>query len=373
MGEFLGTNATRRISLCVVMQNLEAGGAERVSVTIVNYLDRRKFDVKVVVLSGDKGPLRSELPDDVTVTFLGKSKALRSIGDLIRLVNKTRPNVVFVNLSHVNLLISIFRSMLPASTVVIARETNVVSMNNREYALPVFWGWLFKLFYNRLDHMICQSEAMRTDLIKNFGVSPQKTSIIGNPTDIGRIRELAGRGTIARNDDCTIKMVAVGSLHSRKNFDGLLRALHLCTAKNITLEILGDGPERNRLDAMINDLGLAHRVRLKGFVSNPYPFIGNADALIITSIYEGLPNVVLEALALQTPVISTPAGGVCNELLVGRQGCVLSKDTSDQAIASAIESWIAGSPFEIAQDEVESFDARMVVRRFETLFASYLQ
>ena len=168
-------------------------------------------------------------------------------------------------------------------------------------------------------------------------------------------------------------MVAVGSLHSRKNFDGLLRALHLCTAKNITLEILGDGPERNRLDAMINDLGLAHRVRLKGFVSNPYPFIGNADALIITSIYEGLPNVVLEALALQTPVISTPAGGVCNELLVGRQGCVLSKDTSDQAIASAIESWIAGSPFEIAQDEVGSFDARMVVRRFETLFTSYLQ
>ena len=133
---------------------------------------------------------------------------------------------------------------------------------------------------------------------------------------------------------------------------------------------MGDGPERKRLEDLIKELGLSKQIKLPGQVVNPYPFIVKADALVLSSFYEGLPNVILESLALQTPVIATPAGGVCKELLADRVGCVLAKDVSDRAIAEAISYWIESAPHIIDEDAVKLFDAPMIVKRYESIFAS---
>ena len=362
----------RQISVCLVMQSLDAGGAERVGLTILRYLDRSRFAIELLVLGDEKGPLRSEVPDDIDLTFLGKRHARWAIWHLSGILRSKRPDILLVNLSHLNLLVAMFRWLLPRPMTIVARETNVISKNNQEYRFPSIWGTLFRLFYRRLDHVICQSNQMYRDLVDNFSMPAHKASIIGNPTNIKHIRSLAETGSKPRFPATRTKLVAVGTLHSRKNFDGLIRALAQCGDKDIGVEILGDGPERGRLGDLVEELGLADRVHLAGYVRNPYPSIAAADALILTSAYEGLPNVVLEALALQTPVIATPAGGVCKDLLADRHGCVVAEDESDKAISNAILQWISRAPYEIDKDAVQSFDAPVIVKRYEDLFASVL-
>ena len=143
-----------------------------------------------------------------------------------------------------------------------ARETSVISMNNLEYRFTKIWGILYRLFYNRLDHVICQTEVMRTDLIERFGMPHGKTSVISNPTDIKKIRELATLIPFKSRKRHKTHFVAVGGLHTRKNFNGLL-AINLCKNDCFTLDIIGDGPERANLQTQIEQ-NLSHRVRLLG-------------------------------------------------------------------------------------------------------------
>ena len=181
----------KRVSICFLMLNLNAGGAERVGLTILKYLDRKRFVLDLVVVGKDDGALRKDVPADINVTFLGIIKARKALFSIRKTLRSKRPDILFVNLSHLNLLVAIFRWLLPSNIIVVARETSVISMNNLEYRFTKIWGILYRLFYNRLDHVICQTEVMRTDLIERFGMPHGKTSVISNPTDIKKIRELA--------------------------------------------------------------------------------------------------------------------------------------------------------------------------------------
>ncbi len=359
---------SKRISVCLLSLNLEVGGAERVGLNILKHLDRKRFEVDLIVIGNDEGVLRKDVPTDIDVTFLAKKNARKALISIRRTLTSKRPDILFVNLSHLNLLIAMFRWLLPANIIVVARETNLISMNNLDYRFPKIWGVLYRLFYNRVDHVICQTETMRTDLVKHFGMPYGKTSVISNPTDVQKIRELSKLTSSKIWKRQKIHFVAVGSLHVRKNFSGLLTAIHFCENKNFSLDIIGDGPERFDLQAQIKKQKLSNRVRLLGFLVNPYPEIAAADALVLTSKYEGLPNVVLEALALQTPVIATPAGGVCCEILADQHSCIVSQNSTESSIAQAIDEWILKGGGKVSADAARQYDAATIAKKYEKLF-----
>ena len=266
-----------------------------------------------------------------------------------------------------------FRWLLPREVRLIARETTIVSSNNQNYRFSFVWNLLYKIFYRYLDHVICQSSQMRLDLVQEYGLPIRKASIIQNPTDIERIRRSVRRKNKPKSKGSNLTLVAVGTLDRRKNFDGLLRAMSLHGNSDIFLNIVGDGPDRQKLESLIEELNLFDRVAMLGHQDNPYPLIFEADALVLTSIYEGLPNVILEALALQTPVISTPAGGVCRNLLHNRPGCVVAKDHTDASIADAILHWSINAPYQIDRDAVAAFDTPAIVKRYENQFMRLLK
>ena len=214
---------------------------------------------------------------------------------------------------------------------------------------------------------------MQNNLIMEFGVLRHKTSIIRNPINISSVRKQAGFRSKQCNYGEKKQLISVGTLDPRKNFDGLIRSFSLCDSRDLSLRIIGDGPERQNLETLVGAYGLSSRIELLGHVDNPYPLILQADALVLSSIYEGLPNVVLEALALRTSVISTPAGGVCAELLANRHGCFVAKDHSDSAIAHAINDWFRNEPYKIADDVIKEFDAENVVHIFENKFERLLR
>ena len=167
------------------------GGAERVSVALINNLSRRHFTLHVIVCGDEDGPLSHELPENLDIVFLRKSRVRHALRAILSHTRQLKPNLLFLNLSYLNLMVAIFRSFLPTETKVIARETNVVSLNNLNYRMPRFWNALYRAFYSRLDHIICQTTIMQTDLVAKYAVAKERTTVISNPVDVNKILELS--------------------------------------------------------------------------------------------------------------------------------------------------------------------------------------
>jgi glycosyltransferase involved in cell wall biosynthesis len=133
------------------------------------------------------------------------------------------------------------------------------------------------------------------------------------------------------------------------------------------LTVLGEGPELEPLRARARQRGLDERVHFVGFQANPYAFFARADALVLSSAYEGLPNVVLEALACGTPIVALPSPGGLREIVDGVQGCELAIDMSAAALARALERW---RPLRIPRSVVARYELTAIVARYAEVLAA---
>ena len=126
------------------------------------------------------------------------------------------------------------------------------------------------------------------------------------------------------------------------------------------------------LHHLCNDLALSECVRFVGFQPNPYGWIDAADALLLTSDFEGAPNVALEALALETPVISTPASGTICEMLADQPGCVISQESTADSFAEAITDWLKLKNKATSKQLVRNQNVAQITRRYEKQFLGLL-
>lgn len=318
-------DADRIRHVLFLIPNLRGGGAERVLVDVVKHLDRRRFRVSLAVVDMSEAVFQHEIPTDVDLFDLNALRVRRGLPRIVSLIWRRRPNVVFSTLGHLNLALAMARFLLPRDVRTVARETIVVSCALAQQPRRRQWAALYRWFYRAHDRVVCQSRDMRDDLVGSFGFPPQKTSIIYNPVDILRIRTLSRRRLeiLPTAADGAIRFVAAGRLDHQKGFDLLIDAIASLKDPSITLVLLGEGPWRERLNRQVVERGLENQIRLVGFQSNPYAWFAHADAFVLSSRYEGFPNVVLEALTCGTPVIATPApgghardphrrGGMCN-------------------------------------------------------------
>ena len=360
-----------RKQLYIFIPNLNLGGAERVVVTLLRHIDRSKFDCCLVVLGDDKGALVVDLPADIPVKFFNRKRVLFAVPALIRLLWQSRPELVFSNLSHLNLIIAMVRFFLPKTVKFIVRESSVVSVNIRQYKVQFLWRFLYKAFYRRLDYIICQSAVMQHDIVENFRVPVKQTVIIHNPVDIDAIKALAKEGMEHVTPPPIVsrfRFVFVGGLRTEKRVERLLHAFARIPAGEACLDIVGDGPERQILNRLCKELALTDRVRFVGFQSNPYGWMKTADALLLTSDYEGAPNVVLEALALETPIISTPAIGGVREMLAGQPGCMVAEASTFDSFAKAMIDWLNLENKATSKRAVSNYAAARIARHYEDQF-----
>jgi glycosyltransferase involved in cell wall biosynthesis len=218
---------------------------------------------------------------------------------------------------------------------------------------------------------------MLDDLVDNLGLDNLHATVIHNPVDVGRIRQLAGQplcddGLWFENakDSMVLRVVAAGRLVEEKGFDLLIEAVGLLNDDRIRLAILGDGPQRASLERLASDRGVKDRVRFVGFQANPFAWFARADVFVLSSRYEGFPNVVLEALACRTPVIATPAPGGTREILEQIPECRLAKAVSVQALADAIRQWGYVRRVPVPEEVVEPYRLSTVIGRYEALFGS---
>lgn len=351
-----------------LIPTLTGGGAERVIVTLLTHLDRARFKPLLAVVDLRGAAFRADIPADVELIDLQATRVLYALPSIVRLIWQRRPDVVLSTLGHLNLALSMIRTLFPRNVRTIARESCVVSQTLPSNRFPKLWSFLYRHFYRRHDLVVCQSADMHDDLTRNFSFPAHRSVIIHNPVDMEKIRNSVD----VQVDHPAFRagepvLVAAGRLDHQKGFDLLIEAMALLPHKGVQAVILGEGPLEAELRAAVQRHSLEGRIHFAGFQRNPYAWIAKADAFVLSSRYEGFPNVVLEALACATPVIATPAPGGINELLGSRPECLVAAAISAPALADAIERWLCGPCTKVAAQAVAPYAVQRIVSRYEEI------
>jgi glycosyltransferase involved in cell wall biosynthesis len=350
---------------------LDKGGPDRVFFELLRALDRTRFS-PVLVTSEPTGHYLSRLPADVERHHLGREVGVATrypMLPLARLVRRLRPAVVVATL-RMGLTAGLARPLFPRATRLIVRPANHLSQNHGElirtaplkhrlsYALS-------RLALTRADHLICQCEDLAGDLAR-LGIATPMT-VIGNPIDVDDVARLAAAPATLPGSPA---LLAVGRLSRQKGFDLLVPAFArlLATAPGAHLTIAGTGSDEATLREQARRLGIADRVTLRGFVDNPYPLMRAADLYVLSSRYEGFPNVALEALACGTPVVAAACPGVPGLVLPGVNGWLAPvEDVVGLADALALAARTRGQlTREAIRDSVHTrFATPRIARRYE--------
>lgn len=297
-----------------IVPNMCAGGAERVILTLLKHLPREQFDLNLALVE-KAGPYLNELPNDVVVYDLGAGRVRYSVLKIVRLINKNRPDIVFSTLGHLNVALVISKIFWKHLASLIIREGTIASIQNSVIANGHLWSCLYKRCYPKADKIICQSKAMADDLISKYKIPQSKICTIYNPIDLDYIDSLMEEEPPFFTTEGP-NIVAIGRLATEKRFDKLIIALPSLLSKypGAHLWIIGEGPLRDKLKYLSAQLNIEERVHLVGFQHNPYTWLANADLFVLSSAYEGLPNVLLEAMACGCPVVSLEHPGGTREI-----------------------------------------------------------
>ena len=346
----------------IVVPSLECGGLERNVSLIANNIDTRVFEVTLLVVD-NRNPFYQISNPEVKLIDLGLQRVSSAIRPILHLIRKQKPRIVLSTANHLNLLMAILKPFFPKGTMLVARESSIVSINSKRAKFAPIYNGLQKIFYRRVDAVICQSVFMQDDLIAYYGFSAVKTVIIRNAVSQPvSAEEKSQQQTIAQ-------LISVSRLSPEKGIDRVIRALqYLSVPFHFTL--IGDGPERESLKNLVNSLHLNDRITFLGISATPFAMIASPDLFLMGSHYEGFPNALIEANSIGIPVIAFDAPGGIAEVIQPGQNGWLVKDGDESAFASAIEMALK-TPLNrnaIQIDTLKRYDPQTIIQQWETFF-----
>lgn len=293
-----GRSVTGSLDVALVLPSFGSGGAERVVLNLAGGLRARGADVRLLVLDTE-GPLGAAVPDGVEVVDLHTPRARRAGPRLVAELRRRPTDILIGSQTHVNMLLALVRPLLPRRTRLVLREPNLRPASGRDPRADRRVGRLL----GRADLVIASSEAMRAHLRTTVGARAP-VHVLPNPVDVAGLRAEAAHGTpLGRPGG----LVTVGRLTDQKGHADLVAAL--ATALAVPhLTVLGDGPLRTTLEERAHALGVDRRVTFAGRIDDRTALtatVASAALLVHPAHFDGMPNAVLEALALGTPVLAT--------------------------------------------------------------------
>jgi glycosyltransferase involved in cell wall biosynthesis len=363
----------------------EEGGGERLYVNLLRGLPRAEVDATLVCWKVHDSHFVQELPSDVPIHDLHRTGRWRNelprlVRETRRLIDTVRPDVVMAISTEVNWALWLAQRLSQTRPPIVLNEQGSTSgwLSVLRPVSPLR-ARLVALGYRRVylrtaARVVCVSEAVRRDLIEEFGAAPARLVTIPNPLDIEGVRTAAAEPFDEPwPTDGRPLVVSAGRFFHQKGYDVLLRAFaRVARATDARLALVGDGPERAALEQLAAGLDIGDRCTFVGYRDNPFPALARGTVFAMPSRAEGFGYVLVEAMALGVPVVTTDAAGPAEIADGGRFGEVVPID-DEEALAVAIIGLLEHPERRralaaAARNRVEEYSADHVVERYLDLF-----
>lgn len=291
-----------------LISSLAGGGAEGVCVNLANYLAENNWNVTLVVLHLNNSVYQTSLSNLVTLKVLNTAHARNSFLPLYNYLKRESTRKILVFNYELTIILALIRYLFRLRVEIFARNVNNFSSNTNNS--EGFWhrrivNPLIRKWYCKADHIINQCSDMEKDLLNVYPQLRGRTSIIFNP--VNRLVESVSRGGAVHVKNKNLKyFLCVGRLEKQKAFHYAIEAFAKVAPlyPDFSLKIVGQGSLQRELTELVEKFGLQDRIDFEGFHRDIIPYFQGATATLLTSIYEGFPNVLVESIALGVPVIS---------------------------------------------------------------------
>lgn len=351
----------------VILASFSVTGVPKVQLRLAGELARRGHQVDLVVGRPD-GAIEDQAPQGVDVLHLNASRAALALPRLAAYLHRERPDAVLSAEDHINVVVLAAAALVRSeSKVCVTTHVPLFQRNRRAWSKH---RWILRLtsrLYPRADCVGAVSAGLADELASVIGLPRDDVATLYNPI----VTEDAERALAAPcphdwllGDSPVV--CACASLTPRKRIGDLLEAFaRVRPETNARLIVLGDGPERANLERRARELDIASHVDFVGVVPNPYVFMTRASLFVLSSAFEGLPGVLVEALACGTPVVSTDCPHGPREILAGGRYGRLVPVGDVEGLATAMRDTLRDPP-EAPQlrSRAREFSAKRSVDRY---------
>ncbi len=314
------------------INSLRAGGAERVCVTLANEFYMNGIKVEVMVLNLGDSVLHKDLDPNIKIYDLKTRHARNAFLKLIGIINKKQPDKIISFSYQLSALLVFIRIFVKRKFKIISRIVNNLS-KVKDHQKGFWHGkivfFLMRLSYNGIDKFIAQTEQMKNDLRHMFPIEKDKIIVIHNPVSPKIIRSFDS--VVVRNNE----ILFVGRLAASKAVDELLiifSKIHEIYPQ-LKLRIVGDGPLKKDLQKLARKLRLEDFIIWSGIQKEMAEIYSRAKIVVLTSVFEGFPNVLVEAISLGTPVVAYDCVSGPSEIIIdGVNGFLVSERNPDHFV-----------------------------------------
>jgi glycosyltransferase involved in cell wall biosynthesis len=358
--------------LSIYLPSLRGGGAERAMVTLANGFAARGHRVDLVLAKAE-GPYLVDVAAAVRVIDLKAGGVFKSLPGLVCYLRRKRPDAMLSAMSHANVIALIARRLARVPTrLVVSERASLAGVRDHYKGLGhrLIRG-LMRLTYPSADAVTVVARAMADDVAVGLGVERSRIHAIYNPVVTPALvhAALETPGHSWFSDGGPPVILSVGRLSAEKDFPTLIKAFAtLCKQRPARLIILGEGEDRSLLEKQVQELGLEADVALPGFAANPYAYMRQAGLFVLSSRFEGLPGVLIQAMACGTPVVSTNCPTGPDEILEnGRWGRLVPVGDVTALTVAMVETMAEANHPDVIRRAADFGEGQAVTRYLEVM------
>jgi glycosyltransferase involved in cell wall biosynthesis len=377
---------------------------ERCAEVLLKNFNRETFELELIQIF-DRKPFY-HIPEDITVYILERYRQPQVSGaiahsfpemqsrysdelawleatayKLALLIRRRQPDIILAQDFYASAIVLIAKQYLPEQFKIIGSLHNQYSHFLQTVEHGDLYAAMIRRYFNQADRIIAVSQGIAQDLSENFGVRPELIAVIPNPVDLDQIRTLAEEPITEHcwfSEELPICLF-VGRLSAQKGVEYLLQAMALARPlKKFRCVIIGDGEKRSELEALVKQLKLTEDIAFLGRQSNPFKFMHRATCFVLPSIVEGLPYVILEAMACGCPIIATDCAPGVRELLGESQRGLLVPPKDPTTLAEAMLKILQDAEFRerlshSGLEFVKRFSAEKVAAEYEAIILKAIE
>lgn len=366
------------------LDRLDVGGPERIVLNLLKGLDGCAWS-PALVLNQAEGAMLPDVPVGIPIHGLAARSFAGAVSSLAGRIRHERPAIIVSQRGYLNLIVVLALLLSGHRARLILTEHTLLShwlKSDRMPHRPVdrVLRWLMPVLYRAADAVVGISEGVAGELERALRLPRERITILYNPVIPADVERLcAAPLTPPWPEDGKPLILAAGRLSPEKGFDLLIRAFaRVLERRDARLAIVGSGPERERLEALAEELGVAGRIHFPGFQGNIYPWLQRSELFALSSVIESFPTVLIEAMALGKPVVAFDCPKGPREIITPDQDGLLIPPEDPVALADGIlrvldEPGLAAQLAAGARQRAEAFTFRRTIGAYEQLFSALLR